>query len=99
MKEDKGEQLRPCQVRKNIDSILFDEFFDCFSCMEEDLVWWSFNMKDFVNKETGGLRIETEKKYAVFTSIISKPDAERRVYLRLANSEKDSEDDEKKLLV
>ena len=69
--------------------MLFDKFFNCLSCMEEDIVWWSFNMKDLVYEKTGGLHIWTKKVYAIFTGIISKPDAKRTVYLRLAKSKKD----------
>ncbi len=54
-------------------------------------------MKDLVHEGTGGLHIWTEKEYAVFTGIISKPDAKRTVYLRLANSEEDNEGDEEDL--
>ena len=52
-------------------------------------------MKDLVHKKTGGLYIWTEKEYAMFTGIISKPDAKKIAYLRLANSEKDNEGEEK----
>ena len=94
MEIDKGGKLRPCQVGEGIAFMPFDKFFDCLSCMEEDAVWYSFNMKDFIHKKTGGLRIWTEKEYTVFTDIISKPDAKKIVYLRLANSEEDNKGEE-----
>ncbi len=97
MEVDKGEKLRSRQVGEGIASMPLDKFFDCLSYMEEDAVWWSFNMKNFVHEKTGGLRIWTEKEYAVFTDIISMPDAKRTVYLRLANSEKDNEGEEEEL--
>ena len=53
--------------------------------MEEDAIWWSFNINNLVYKETEGLYIWTKKEYTVFTSIISKLDAKKIVYLRLAN--------------
>ncbi len=94
---DKGGKLRPCQVGESIASMPLDKFFDCLGCMEEDAVWWSFNMKDLVHERIGGLRIWTEKKYAVFTGIISKPDAKRTASLRLVNSEEDNESEEEDL--
>ncbi len=90
MEVDKGGKLRPRQVREGKASMPFDKFFDCLGCMEEDAIWWSFNMKDLVHEGTGRLRIWREKEYTVFTSIISKPDAKGTGYLRLANSEEDN---------
>ncbi len=87
---DKGRKLRPRQVGESIASMPLEEFFDFLGCREEDTVWWSFNMKDLVHKGTGGLYICVEKEYAVFTGIISKSDGKTKVYLRLANSEKDN---------
>ncbi len=54
-------------------------------------------MKDLVHIGTGGLRISKEKEYVVFTGIISKPDAKRTVYLRLANSEETNEGEKEEL--
>ncbi len=85
------------QVGEGIASMLLDEYFDYLGCMKEDAVWWLFNMKDLVHKRTGGLPIWTEKEYTVFTSIISKPDAKRTVYLGLANSKEDHEGEEEDL--
>ena len=71
MEVDKGRKLRPRQVREGISSMPLDKFFECLSCMEEDDIWWSFNMKDLVHERTGRLRIWTEKEDAMFTDIIS----------------------------
>ena len=57
MEVDKREKLRPRQVEVGIASISHNKFFDCLSYIEEDAVWWSFNMKDLVHERTGGLRI------------------------------------------
>ncbi len=70
------------------------EFLDCLNCAEEDAVWWSFRMNDLVGKSEEEKQIWTKKEYAVFTCIISRPEKERTVYLRLANSEEDNEDEE-----
>lgn len=51
-------------------------------------------MKNLVYKMIKRLRIWTNKKYAVFIGIISKPDIKRTLYLRLANSEKKNKDKE-----
>ena len=51
---DKRKKLKLRQVGKSIAFIPFDIFFDCFSYIEEDTIWWSFNMKDFVYEWTGG---------------------------------------------
>ena len=89
MEVDKAGKLKPRQVEEGIASMPLDKFFDFLSCMEKDAVWWSFNMNDFVHKRTRRLHIGTEKEYAVFTGIISKPDAKRTIYLRFANLEED----------
>ena len=95
MEENKSKKLSPQEVGKDITSMPLDEFLDCLNCAEEDAVWWSFKMNDFVGKGKGGKRIWTKKEYAVFTDIISRPETERIVYLRLANSKEDNEDEEK----
>ena len=61
MEVDKGEKLRSCQVEEGIASMPLDKFFDYLSCIEEDVVWWSFKMKDLVHEKTGGLRIWSKK--------------------------------------
>lgn len=94
MEVDKDRQLRSYQVGKSIAFMLYNKFFNCLGCIKEDAVWCLFNMKDFVYKGAGGLRIWTKKEYAMFTGIISKPDIKRIVYLRLANSKKDNKDKE-----
>ena len=71
-----------------------DEFFDYLDCAEEDAVWQSFRMNDFVGKGKGGKQIWTKKEYAVFTGIMNRPETEKTVQLRLANLEEDNEDDE-----
>lgn len=56
-------------------------------------------MKNFVHKKTRRLCIWIEKKYAIFTDIKNKPDAKKTIYPRLANLEKNNEDEKKNLLV
>ena len=99
MEVDMKERWKPRQVIQGIDSIPLDEFFDCLRCIEQDAVWWSLNIIDLVHKKTEGLHISTEKEYAMFTGDITKPNAKRIVYLRLANLEKDNEGEEENLLV
>lgn len=94
MEENKSGKLGPREVGEGIASMPLDEFLDCLNCAEEDAVWWSFRMNDLVGKGEGGKRIWTKKEYAVFTGIMSRPETERTVYLRLANSEEDNEDEE-----
>ena len=55
-------------------------------------------MKDSIYKETMWLCIWTKTEYAMFISIINKPDKKRRVYRRLDNLKEDNEDDEKDFL-
>ena len=69
-----------------------DEFLNCLNCAEENTIWWSFRMNDLVGKSEGGKQIWTKKEYAIFIGIMSRPETERMVYLRLANSEEDNED-------
>lgn len=52
-------------------------------------------MSDFVSKSKGKKRIRNKKKYAVFTNILSKPETEKTVHMRLTNSEKKNEEEEK----
>lgn len=54
-------------------------------------------MKNLFYKKIEKLFIWTKKKYVVFTSIISKPNVKKIVYLRLANLEKDNEDKKKRV--
>ena len=51
-------------------------------------------MNDLIGKSKDGKQIWTKKKYVVFIGIISRPETKRIVYLRLANLEKDNEDEE-----
>ena len=96
MEENKSGKLGPREVGESIAFMLLDEFLDCFNCAEEDAVWWSFKMNDLVGKGEGGKQIWTKKEYALFTCIMSRPETERTIYLRLANSEDDNEDQEEK---
>lgn len=95
--ENKG-KLKPHQVGEDIAFMPFNKLFDYFNCKKEDVVWCSFNMKDLVPKRTKGLRIWTKKEYTIFTSIISKLDVKKTVYLRLANSKEDNKVKKKDLL-
>ena len=94
IEENKSGKLDPWEVGKGNASMPLDEFFDCLNCAEKDAVWWSFRMNDLVGKSEGGKRIWTKKKYVVFTGIMSRPETEKIVYLRLANSEEDNENEE-----
>ena len=55
-------------------------------------------MKDLIDKGTKRLLIWTKKEYAMFISIISKLDAKKTVYLRLANSNEDNKGEKKDFL-
>ena len=57
MEVDKRWKLKPSQVGKDIVFMAFNKFFDCLSYMEEDAVWWSFIMKNFVHKGIERLHI------------------------------------------
>ena len=93
MEENKSEKLGPQEVGKGIADIPLDEFLDCLNCAKEDAVWKSFRMNDLVSKSKRRKRIGTKKKYAVFTGIMKRPETRKTVYLRLANSEKNNEDE------
>ena len=94
MEENKSGKLGSQEVGEGIASMPLNKFLDCLNCAEEDTIWWSFRMNDLIGKGEGGKQIWTKKEYAVFTDIMSRPETERTVYLRLANSEKDNEDEE-----
>ena len=57
IKLDKKGKLRLSQIGENIASILLDKFFDYFNCMEKNVIWWSFNIKDLIYKRTKKLYI------------------------------------------
>ena len=95
MEENKSGKLGSQEVGESIASMPLDKFLDCLNCAEKDAVWWSFRMNDLVGKGEGGKRIWTKKEYALFTGIMNRPETERSVYLRLANSKEDNEDKEK----
>lgn len=73
----------------------YDRLFDCFNCIEKDIVQWLFNIKNLIYKRTKELSIQIKRKYALFTDIISKPDAKKTVYLRLSDLNKDNENEKK----
>ncbi len=89
----KTEQLVPCKVREGIASILLEEFFDSLGCIEEDVVWWSFGMKDLVGEISRSAHIWTKDKYAEFIGRLSKLEVKKKVLLRLANVEEDEEEE------
>lgn len=67
IEENKSGQLQPYEIKKNIASIPFDKFFDYFSCIEEDTIWWSFNIKDFICKKVGRIiNLDIEKIYSIY---------------------------------
>ncbi len=76
-----------------IASILLEEFLDSLGCVEEDIVWWSFEMKDLVGEVSRGTHIWTKDEYAEFTGMLSKPKVKRKVFLRLAKVEEDEEEE------
>ncbi len=82
------------EVGEGISSIPLEEFLDSLGCVEEDAVWWSFEMKDLVGKVSGGTHIWTKDEYAEFTERLSKPEVKRKVFLRLANAEEDEEEED-----
>ncbi len=93
IEESKTGRLIPHEVGEGIASMPLEEFLDSLNCVEEDAVWWSFEMKDPVGEVSGGMRIWTKDKYAEFTGKLSKPEVKRKVFLRLANAEEDEEEE------
>ena len=94
MEENKSGKLGPQKGGEGIASMPLDEFLDCLKCAEKDAVWWSFKMNDLVGKGKGEKQIWTKKEYAMFKDIMSRQETVKTVYLRLANSEEDNEDEE-----
>ena len=50
IEESKTGQLVSRKVGKKIVSMPLEKFFDSLNCIEEDAVWWLFEMKDFVGE-------------------------------------------------
>ncbi len=71
-----------------------EEFLDSLGYVEEDAVWSSFEMKNLIGKISGGMHIWTKDEYVEFTGRLSKPEVKRKVFLRLANAEKDEEEED-----
>lgn len=91
IKKNKSKKLGPQEFEEEIAFILFDEFLNCFNCAEEDAIWQSFKMNDLISNDIEKKEIWFEKRYSIFTDIMSKPESKRMVYLKLANSKKDNE--------
>ena len=53
-------------------------------------------MNNFIGKRKKRKKIWTKKKYAIYTSIISRLETEKIVYIRLINLEQDNEDEQEK---
>lgn len=91
----KGERLVLWEVGKAITPMPLDEFFDCLSCIEKDTVWWSYKMEYLVGKVLKSLHIWTQDEYTKFIRKLSRqPEVKKKVFLRLANVEKDEEKEE-----
>lgn len=59
IKESKVRRWVSHEVSEKIVSIPIDKFFDYQGYVEEDIVWWSFKIKDIVNRVLGDMRIWT----------------------------------------
>ncbi len=94
IEESKTERLVSRKVGEGIASMPLEEFLDSLGCVEEDAVWWSFEMKDLVGEVSGGTRIWTKDEYAEFIGRLSKLEVKRKVFLRLANAEEDEEEED-----
>ncbi len=92
--ESKTGQLVPREVGEGIASMPLKKFLDSLGCVEEDAVWWLFEIKDLVGEVSGGTRIWTKDKYAELTGRLSKPEVKRKVFLRLANAKEDEEEED-----
>ncbi len=94
IKESKTERLVTREVKEGIASMPLEEFLDSLGCVEEDAVWWLFEMKDLVGEVSKGTCIWTKDEYTEFTGRPSKPEVKKKVFLRLANTEEDEEEED-----
>lgn len=94
IEKSKTGQLLLRKLREKIASIRLEEFLDSLDCIEEDVVQWSFEIKDLVVKILSGIYIQTKDKYAKFTERLSKLELKRKVFLKLINVEKDKEEED-----
>ncbi len=94
IEESKTGQLVLCKNGKEITSMPLKKFLNSLGCVEEDAVWWSFKIKDLVDEVSGATRIWTKDKYTEFTKRLNKLEVKRKVFLRLANVEKDKKEED-----
>ncbi len=71
-----------------------EEFLGSLGYIKEDIVRWSFMMKNLICKESGGMCIWTKDEYAEFIKRLSKPEVKKKVFLKLINVEEDKKEDE-----
>ncbi len=71
-----------------------EEFLDSLGYVEEDAVWWSFEINNLVGEILGSTRIWTKDEYAEITGRLSKSEVKRKLFLRLANAEEDEEQED-----
>ena len=95
MEKTNSGKLDPQEIGKTIGSRLLDKFFNCFSYAEEDAIWWSFRINDLIGKGIRKKQIWIKKEYTLFTDIMSRPETEKIVYLKIVNLEKNNKDKKK----
>lgn len=93
IKKSKARCLVSRKVDKKIASILLNKFFDCLDCVEEDAAWWLFKIKDLVGKVLRGIYIWTKDKFIKVIGMLNRSEVEKKVFLRLANVERDEKEE------
>ncbi len=93
IEKSKTGRLIPPKTGERIASMPLEEFLDGQGYVEEDAVWWSFEIKDLVGEVSKGSYIWTKDEYAEFTGRLSKPEVKKKVFLRLTNAKEDKEED------
>lgn len=70
-----------------------EKFLEILDCVEEYKVWLSFGIKKSGNKIPRDPRIQIKNEYMDFTGKPRKSKMKKKIFLKLANVEKDKEDD------
>lgn len=94
IKKSKSEHLVLSKLDKKIIFILLDKIFDYLSCIEEDIILWSLEIKDWVSKVSRDIYIWIQDKYTEFIEKLNRPEMKNKVFIRLANIKNDKEDED-----
>ncbi len=96
IEKSKTGQLVPYKFGEGIASMSLEKKIFSLGSVKEDVVWWLFEMKDLVGEISRGMYIWTKDKYVEVIGKLSIPEIKKKIFLRLANAEKDKKEEDSK---